>query len=730
MKKNYKTLLLALLLITAGAMGQTPAEKVRAQKESRQLEKQKQEGTLDLKKYDKPHTRTQVLQNTDARHYPVTNSVATVAALCKCDVPQDTSFVPVPFDGTGCSGTPGVPPEYRNDDGFTATPIALPFNFEFYGTTYNSVYIDNNGNVCFNSSFCTFTANGFPDATHAMIAPFWSDNDTRDLNSGIVYYKLTAHALIVKWDTVGYYFEHVDLKNTYQLILTDGTDPLLPPGYNVSFCYGDMQWTTGDASGGTGGFGGTPATVGANAGDGINYVQIGTFGQPGTTYNGVTGNSGVDFLDHQAFFLNTSIATGTTNIPPIVHGLTICDTAIICALDTAFRDTIPINFSFLSPEQSQITTVTVTGPPSLTIFNNTPGNIVDILGQFIITYQNAGLSTLTFIATDNGTPPASDTIVITYKLDTFSLAPPTISGPHFYCQGGPGVTLQVPTGFQTYMWNDSVTTTDSIHVMTGTYNVIVTDQNGCQAKTPAFPVWEVTPSPQINGVTAICGQDSAHLQTTIPYVSYQWSPGNQTTASINAATGTYTVTVTDSIGCTATSAPVTVSIHNYPTVNYVFTPVTGLPGDTIHFTDISTPGNGTTIVSWLWHFGDGDSSILQNPMHVYTALGTYTVTLTVTQSDGCSSTFTRTYTGEPNPVIAPNIFTPNGDGKNDVFFFKNLEFYPNSKLEVFNRWGRKVFESSNYDNKWDGGGLSDGVYYYILKSPDKDALTGTVTIQR
>jgi hypothetical protein len=56
------------------------------------------------------------------------------------------------------------------------------------------------------------------------------------------------------------------------------TDPMLPNGNNVAFCYGDMQWTTGSASqGGTGGFGGVPSTVGVNKGDGTNFIQIGRF---------------------------------------------------------------------------------------------------------------------------------------------------------------------------------------------------------------------------------------------------------------------------------------------------------------------------------------------------------------------------------------------------------------------------------------------------------------------
>jgi gliding motility-associated-like protein len=83
-------------------------------------------------------------------------------------------------------------------------------------------------------------------------------------------------------------------------------------------------------------------------------------------------------------------------------------------------------------------------------------------------------------------------------------------------------------------------------------------------------------------------------------------------------------------------------------------------------------------------------------------------------------------------VVAPNVFTPNGDGKNDTFFFENLDNYPNSALHVFNRWGRKIYETANYMNDWKGEDYPEGVYYYTLKVTDKKSteMSGTVTLIR
>ncbi|WP_147313975.1 T9SS type B sorting domain-containing protein [Deminuibacter soli] len=66
-------------------------------------------------------------------------------------------------------------------------------------------------------------------------------------------------------------------------------------------------------------------------------------------------------------------------------------------------------------------------------------------------------------------------------------------------------------------------------------------------------------------------------------------------------------------------------------------------------------------------------------------------------------------------LFIPNIITPNSDGKNDQFKITGIGAYPNSVLVVYNRWGNQVFYSSDYHNEWDGAGLNEGTYYYVLK---------------
>ena len=72
-------------------------------------------------------------------------------------------------------------------------------------------------------------------------------------------------------------------------------------------------------------------------------------------------------------------------------------------------------------------------------------------------------------------------------------------------------------------------------------------------------------------------------------------------------------------------------------------------------------------------------------------------------------------------VAVPNVITPNGDGKNDVLYIDGLELYPEHSLSIFNRWGSEVYRSKGpYKNDWNGNGLNEGTYYYLLKVKEKD----------
>lgn len=85
-------------------------------------------------------------------------------------------------------------------------------------------------------------------------------------------------------------------------------------------------------------------------------------------------------------------------------------------------------------------------------------------------------------------------------------------------------------------------------------------------------------------------------------------------------------------------------------------------------------------------------------------------------------------------IKVPNVFTPNGDGKNDSFEIAGLQHFSSNQLRIMNRWGSSVYEKDNYNNDWTGSGLSSGTYFYVLRiknaNSDWQEFKGYVTIIR
>jgi PKD repeat protein len=149
-----------------------------------------------------------------------------------------------------------------------------------------------------------------------------------------------------------------------------------------------------------------------------------------------------------------------------------------------------------------------------------------------------------------------------------------------------------------------------------------------------------------NGLTVDFTDTSNDPDGTI--VSWLWDFGDGNTSTQQhpshtyTADGTYTVTltVTDDDDATGSiSKDVTVTDKINPTADFTYT----INCLTVIFTDTSTDLDGT-IVSWLWDFGDGNTSTLQNPTHTYAVPGTYTVTLTVTDNDGLTDSISKIIT--------------------------------------------------------------------------------------
>ena len=163
-------------------------------------------------------------------------------------------------------------------DDCSTSQIPTSFALNYFGANYTGFYISNNGYITFNSGQGTFTPSGLGAgySGQPIIAPFFADVDTRPANGGTVDYGTGTYAgrnaYGVTWNNVGYYSNHTNLLNTFQLLLTDRSD-VANGDFDIYFNYNDINWETGDASGGTGGFGGTPAAAGYTSGTG-SFFQL------------------------------------------------------------------------------------------------------------------------------------------------------------------------------------------------------------------------------------------------------------------------------------------------------------------------------------------------------------------------------------------------------------------------------------------------------------------------
>ena len=141
-------------------------------------------------------------------------------------------------------------------------------------------------------------------------------------------------------------------------------------------------------------------------------------------------------------------------------------------------------------------------------------------------------------------------------------------------------------------------------------------------------------------------------------------------------------------------------------------------------------------MTYEWDFGDSNISGDENPSHTYTEAGVYTVILVTSTVNGCEHTSQKEVTIHPDfAVYAPNAFSPNGDGLNDVFEVKGIGI-SQYLLQIFSRWGELMYESKNLEDQWDG--TFDGkkvpaatyvykINYTSMINKDYD-LEGTVTV--
>ncbi len=232
----------------------------------------------------------------------------------------------------------------------------------------------------------------------------------------------------------------------------------------------------------------------------------------------------------------------------------------------------------------------------------------------------------------------------------------------FFLCAGSTTTLNAGNPGSTYSWNTGATTQTITINSGGNYNVTVTSPYGCVASSACTIAYGTSLTINLANVS-FCQGDSAVLDAGYPGMTYAWTPTGETSQSITVNTaGNYGVTVTDSLGCSG-SINVNAVMNSLPVTNFSATSV--CQGATTAFTDGSSTTSGS-ITNWNWSFGDGGNSTAQNPTHTYATSGTYTVVLTSTTSNGCTSSVTRTVIVNPLPTAA--FTTSNGCAGSNIAF--------------------------------------------------------------
>ncbi|MCC5945267.1 MAG: PKD domain-containing protein [Bernardetiaceae bacterium] len=266
----------------------------------------------------------------------------------------------------------------------------------------------------------------------------------------------------------------------------------------------------------------------------------------------------------------------------------------------------------------------------------------------------------------------------------------------------------------------------------GAYEIqLIIGENAC-ADTLTIPVeYFINPGLEVLSVSdpePLCFGDSVQIAVeTNNGVTYSWTPtaglSNPNIANPIAApetTTTYRVRISDVTGLCQIDTAITVTVSEQIQLDFNI----GYAADCENTSDVLLQNNSQGATDYVWFFGTGDSlaNNSNSVEYAYTETGEYEITL-VGRNGSCNESFTKTVFIEGGVPV--NVITPNGDGKNDFFIINKVR--DGWKLQIFDRWGKEVFRSDNYQNDW-GSDAQNSTYFYQLISPDGVSCKGWIQV--
>ena len=359
--------------------------------------------------------------------------------------------------------------------------------------------------------------------------------------------------------------------------------------------------------------------------------------------------------------------------------------------------------------------------------------VLTVVGSFAGYQWSTGSATSTLIVTT----PGSYSVTVTdtygckgnagYNVTVHPRPLAEITGDLDICTGEQTRLDAVP-GQGGYQWSTGGNDPYIIIAKGGVYTVIVTNQYGCTKTASAtvnehpVPVVDYTPVPQItcDNLKVKFDNNSAYEQGSV----FTWDFGDGVKSNDKSPTHIYLLpgdylthlSIVTAFGCSDEDSSL-FSITIPPLPEAKFTQSSRVVS--VFNSEISFDNKSEDAVRYKWSFGDGNSSEEVNPKHIFDQVGTLKIKLHAYNAAECHDEFETTL--EVVPFFVPSAFTPNNDGKNDVFFdgvpYMNLTSFD---MKVFNRWGQQIFSTDSFLRPWDGflqngDPAPEGLYTYMIK---------------
>lgn len=402
----------------------------------------------------------------------------------------------------------------------------------------------------------------------------------------------------------------------------------------------------------------------------------------------------------------------------------------LSGIDVSLRAVGARQLNFCLPATVQFTDTIREAKQYIWIWGDGTPNDTTTINPFTHTYNSVGFFDVKVIGIDSNSCNVKDSAMMRIRVTTdsvdvdFNFARQDCNSLTFQFTNTSNIlTSSTPFGPRSFMWvwgdgsrNDTVPAfaPPISHTFPGigSYNVrlVLIDSNYCNlGDADSIINFQV-----IDNIRAGFSVGSVCVPDTIPIVdtsrgalTYLWvsSDGQTSTDPVPAfiynTAGPYSITqyIYNPNSCNLVDSTTRFfQAVGPPTAGFFYNPNPSQENTPTRFTSTASED----VVSWLWDFGDGNTSTQRDPLHQYTAPGINTVCQTVTNQAGCVDSICIPVEAIINVVNdLPSAFTPNGDGVNDLFFVRGFGI-TKMTLRVFNRQGLMVFESRSQSIGWDG----------------------------